>query len=57
MSVRCGGRGLEIAGYKKRCSISELPVVISIFSRSVTLCFKRDFRGPLKENKEREKMA
>ena len=53
MSAKCGGRGLEIAGYKKRCSISELPVVIA----HVLFVLNGIFAGPLKENEKREKMA
>ena len=58
ISAKCRGSGLEIAGYKKRCSISELPVIRWIFLRSLTICLKVIvFAGCRKENKQREKMA
>ena len=50
-------RGMEIAGYKKRCSISELPVIRYIqFPCSLSLCLKRDFcGGSLKRMKSAKK--
>ena len=51
MSVKCGGRGLEIAGYKKRCSICELPVAGKIFHAHVLFVLNGIFAGPLKRMK------
>ena len=55
MSAKCGGRGLEIAGYKKRCSISELPVVISIFCAQLLFVLIVIFAGHLKRIKSAKK--
>ena len=57
MSAKCGGRGLEIAGFKTRCSISELHVVIKFFRAHLLFVLNVIFAGPLKENEQRQKMA
>ena len=48
-------QGQEIEGYKKRCTIRELHVVISIFPRSLTLILNVIFVGPLKDNEQCQK--
>ena len=55
MSAKCAGSGLEIAGYKKRRSNSELHVVIKFFRAHLLSALNVFLAGPLKENEQRQK--